>query len=83
LIDAIRSLPVAKSVSHCGREFTVSPFDFYGICPNCGTRIKLRSFSACPELVDVFDAVFEWLQQPGAESVWQRRQEELRNDKED
>lgn len=60
-VDAIRELPTERTVSHCGRAFTVSPFAFYATCPECGTRMKLRSFAAVTEVEDVFDAVFEWI----------------------
>jgi hypothetical protein len=77
LIEAIRSFPLERQMLHCGVEFTVSPFDIYAVCPRCGTKIKLRAFSACPDLADVFDAVMEWLNQPGAEAAFHRRQQEI------
>jgi hypothetical protein len=46
-------------------------------CPRCGVRIKVRSFSAIPEIEDVFDAVFEWMNQEGAREVAERRQATL------
>jgi hypothetical protein len=73
LLDAIRSLPVQRSVEHCGVEIAASPFDFYAECPVCGSRVKLRAFSAAPELEDVFDAVFAWMEQPGAEEIAKHR----------
>lgn len=83
LIDGIRSFPVVRSVEHCGGEFTVSPFDYYGTCPHCGKRIKLRAFSGQPELGDLFDAVFEWLNQPGAEAAYRNRLAQLQAEEED
>jgi len=77
LLDAIRSFPVQREVEHCGGRWTVSPFDLYTSCPDCGTRLKVRTFSALPELEDLFDAVFEWLSRPEARDVACRRQADL------
>ena len=77
LIEAIRTFPGERTVLHCGQTFQVSAFDFYAVCPRCGTRIKLRSFSAAHELEDVFDAVLEWLNQPANQQLAKRRQEAL------
>src|SRR4051812_9377466 len=76
LIDAIRTSPREREAEHCGHRWPVSPFDFYATCPHCGTRFKLRSFSGVPEMQDVFDAVFEWMNQPGADDLVKRRREE-------
>src|SRR2546430_129183 len=83
LIDAIRSFPLEREVEHCGSKFVVSAFDIYATCPRCGNRIKLRSFSAVPELEDVFDAVFEWLLQPGARELAKRRQQAIEADQDE
>lgn len=80
LLETIRSLPVYRSVIHCSETFPVSPFDFYADCPRCGTRIKVRSFAAVAELEDVFDAVFMWMNQPGAEELVRRQQQVLQQD---
>jgi hypothetical protein len=40
----------------------------------------VRSFAAVAELEDVFDAVFEWMRQPGAADLVRRRQEEIAAD---
>src|SRR5258708_7960116 len=64
LLEAIRTYPLQREVEHCGQRFLVSPFDVYTECPHCRSRIKIRSFSGVTELEDVFDAVFEWLNQP-------------------
>ncbi len=80
LVETIRNFPTAREVEHCGRRFTVSPFDIYATCPQCGARIKVRSFSALPEIEDVFDAVFTWLNQPEAQKAAKRRQEALADD---
>lgn len=80
IVEAIRTFPLGREVEHCGRKLVVSPFDFYITCPHCGGRIKLRSFAAGLEIEDVFDAVFEWLTQPGAMEVMRRRQEALQAD---
>ena len=77
LLQAIRAMPREKCVDHCGRRWTVSPFDFNATCPVCGTRLKLRSFSSGGELEDVFDAVFEWMNQPGREELIARRRQGL------
>jgi len=74
LLDAIRAFPQAREIEHCGRKILISPFDFYATCPSCGTKIKVRSFSGGTEVEDVFDAVFEWMSQPGAEELVKRRQ---------
>ncbi len=74
LLDAIHTFPLQRTVEHCGRQWTVSPFDIYTNCPHCSARIKLRSFSGCGEIEDVFDSVFEWLTRPGAEQLLRQRQ---------
>ncbi|SRR5579884_1612735 len=83
LLDAVRTLPVRREIEHCGTRFSVSPFDFYAECPGCGSRLKVRSYSGVLELEDVFDAFFEWLNQPGAQEVARRRQEIIAEDAED
>ncbi|VTS01992.1 unnamed protein product [Gemmata massiliana] len=80
LLEAIASLPTAREVAHCGTTFTASPFDIYATCPACRTRLKLRSFGAVAEIQDVFDAVFAWMNQPGAAEVAQKRREEIAED---
>jgi hypothetical protein len=83
LIEAIRSLPARREVTHCSVPFTVSPFDVYADCPRCGTRIKVRSFSAVTEVEDLFDAVFVWIDRAQAEELVRRRQAVLREDRDD
>jgi hypothetical protein len=80
LLEAIRTFPVQREVEHCGVNMKVAPFDFYADCPRCGARIKVRSFSAGGEIEDVFDAVFEWMNQPKAEEEARRRQMVLKED---
>jgi hypothetical protein len=80
LIAAIRSFPTDRKVEHCNSIFSVSPFDLYGICPACKSKIKLRSFSGVYELEDVFDAVFEWLINPDALKYFAKRQKEIIED---
>ena len=80
LLDAIRAFPIYRETEHCGVRFVVSPFDIYTTCPECGTRIKLRSFSANHELEDVFDAVFEWMNGLKCEEGVRRRREILAAD---
>jgi hypothetical protein len=75
LLQEVRSFPVERKVEHCGRTFFISPFEFYAECPQCHTRIKVRAFSGVPEIEDVFDAVFAWMTQPGAEQLVRRRQQ--------
>jgi len=77
LIGAIRSFPLAREVQHCGKTFSISPFDVFAICPICQGKIKARSFSALPEVEDVFDAVFEWMLQNDALLLVKKRQEEV------
>ena len=79
-IDAIRAMPTVRVVEHCGTVWSVSPFDTYSKCPHCGVQIKLRSFSGCPEIEDVFDAVFEWMNQSGAEDLARQRRNTIRED---
>jgi hypothetical protein len=81
LIDSIAGFPLQREVRHCGQTFQVSPFDFYASCPQCGTRMKVRSFSGVAELEDVFDAVFAWMSQPGAADVVRSRQKDIKEDK--
>jgi hypothetical protein len=83
LLEAIRTFPRQRDVNHCGSKLSVSPFDFYATCPRCGSQIKLRSFTAGGEIEDVFDAVFEWLLQPGAADLVRRRQEALAADQDE
>lgn len=80
LIDAIRSFPVSRATKHCDSVFNVSPFDIYATCPDCGERIKLRSFSALPDIEDVFDAVFEWMGNPDAKELAIRRLQVIADD---
>ncbi len=77
LIEAIRAFPVRREIEHCGARITADPFDFDIQCPRCGTRVKVRSFSAIPEIEDVFDAVFEWMNQGKARDVADRRRQAL------
>lgn len=77
LLDAIGSFPVSRDVEHCGTRFAISPFDLYALCPTCGTRIKVRAFGAIPEIEDLFDAFFEWMNRPGAASVAHNRMQML------
>jgi hypothetical protein len=74
LLQAIRAFPVRRAIDHCGARIAVDPFEFYADCPNCGSRIKVRSFAATPEIEDVFDAVFDWMNQEGASEVAKHRQ---------
>ena len=83
LVDAIRSFPAERDVEHCGGRFSVSPFDFYASCPQCGARLKLRGMSAAAEIEDLFDAVFGWLGDPTARQAADRRQQALRADRDD
>ncbi len=80
LIDAIRAFPIEREFEHCGRRSTLSPFDIYAVCPECGARVKVRAFSATTELEDVFDAFFEWLNQPGAVESARKRQQAFATD---
>jgi hypothetical protein len=73
LLEVIRSFPVQRETEHCGVRFVVDPFAIYAECPRCGTRIKVRSFAAAPEIEDIFDAVFEWMNQPNAQEVANQR----------
>jgi hypothetical protein len=83
LVDAIRSFPLERTIPHCGGSVTASPFDFYVECPECGAQIKTRSFSSVTEIEDVFDAVFEWMSQPGAQNLVARRQEAIRENEDE
>jgi hypothetical protein len=82
LLEAIRTFPMQREVEHCGVRMTVAPFDFYADCPQCGARIKGRSFSANGEIEDVFDAVFEWMNRPLAQEAASRRQTAIKHDQE-
>ncbi len=76
LIESIRSFPVERDVEHCGTRFVAPPFDLYADCPQCGTRIKVRSFSGMGEVEDVF----EWMNQPTAEVMAERRRAVLKDE---
>lgn len=80
LLEAVAAFPVNREIRHCGTTFTAPALDLYAICPACGSRVKLRSFSGVPELEDVFDAVLTWMRQPGAEAVAGRRSAEMAAD---
>jgi hypothetical protein len=80
LIDAIATLPLMREVEHCGTTFSASPFAFLAVCPACKTKVKLRSFSGMPEIQDVFDAVFTWMNQPGAAAIAESRRREIEAD---
>jgi hypothetical protein len=80
MIEVIQSFPTHREVKHCNTTFSVSPFDFYGVCPICKSEIKLRASSALYEIEDLFDAVFEWLINPEAEKAFRKRQEEIIKD---
>lgn len=58
-------------------------FDIYAECPQCGTRLKLRAYSAIEEMEDIFDAVFQWSLKPGANAAMQKRIAEIASDTED
>ena len=73
LLKAIRTFPSQRRVKHCGIEFVAPAFDFHAECPECSARIKLRSFSAVPEIEDIFDAVFEWMNHPEVQALSKRR----------
>lgn len=78
LVDALQSMPLERAVEHCGKRWSVSPFDVYSKCPACGSTIKLRAFSGGTEFEDVFDAVFEWMNQsPQANRLAEQRRQEL------
>lgn len=77
LIEAIRSFPLRREIEHCGVCIAVDPFDFYATCPQCHSRIKVRSYAATPEIEDVFDAVFEWMNQGGAREIAEHRRAAL------
>ena len=83
LLEAIQSFPLERTVEHCGMRMTVPPFDHYAECPQCGARIKVRSFSGTEEIEDVFDAVFEWMNRPMALEVVKRRLEALAEESDD
>ena len=80
LVEAIRSFHVERIVEHCGAQWSVSPFEFYAKCPHCGVQLKMRSFSGCVEIEDVFDAVFEWMNQPGVDELVRQRRETIQAD---
>lgn len=77
LLNAIRAFPTEREVEHCGTRIKISPFDFYTACPHCGARLKVRSVSAIPEIEDVFDAVFEWLNDPKAGALAEQRRQAI------
>lgn len=83
LLDAIRELPTIRLVQHCGTTFESSPLSLYATCPKCGTQIKLRAYSAAPEIEDLFDAVIEWMSQPGAEKAISERAKEIAADEDE
>jgi hypothetical protein len=83
LLEGIRSFPLKREVEHCRQRFVVSPFDIYATCPKCGSQLKIRSFSGGTEVEDVFDAVFEWMNQPRTAELARKRQELIEKDKDE
>ena len=81
IVEAVKSFPTHREVPHCGHSFTASPLAFYGDCPICQTRIKLRSFSGATEFEDLIDAVLEWQSRPGVEEMVQQRIREIVEDR--
>ena len=81
LTEAIRAFPVKKELTHCGSTFTMPPFDFYAESPRCHTQRMVRACSAMTEPEEVFDAVFEWLLQSGAEEIARCRQRVFKEEK--
>ena len=80
ILDAIAQLPTSRTVHHCGEASTVSPFDLYASCPHCGKRVKVRAFGGGLDVEDVFDAVFAWMNQPGAAAAAEKRRREIAAD---
>ena len=80
LIEAIQSFPSRREVEHCGQTFVAGALDMYADCPTCGTRLKLRSYSATTELEDVFDAVLEWMTDPAARQSAESRLRAIEDD---
>jgi transcription elongation factor Elf1 len=80
LLDAIRTFPRSRSVVHCGDTIVASPLAIYVECPKCGQRIKVRSFAGVAEVEDVFDAVFEWMNDPTAQAYSEQRRKEIADD---
>ena len=77
MLEAIRSFPTVRTVTHCGTTFAGSPLAIYATCPHCGQPVKVRAFAGGPELEDVFDAVLEWLNRPAAQEIARQRQLEI------
>ena len=80
LVDLIKGTPVYRRVAHCNTSFEVPFFDIYADCPKCNARVKVRSLSACEDVEDVFDAVFQWSLKPGAAEVMKKRVQEIADD---
>lgn len=80
LLDAIRSLPAERTVVHCGEEMQVSPLALYATCTHCGEILKLRGFTAHPEVEDVVDAVLEWMATPEGRAASASRMRDLTSD---
>lgn len=80
LVEAIETFPASREVHHCGETFTISPFDIYTDCPQCGKRLKVRALSAALGIEDLFDAFFTWMNQPGNEASVSRRRQEIADD---
>ena len=78
LVEAVRTFAPMREVEHCGVPFAVSAFDLYGTCPRCSTRLKLRGFSASP---DLFDGFLEWLNHAENAEAADRRRRELQDDR--
>jgi len=80
VVEAIRSLPAKRPVTHCGQLFDVPAFSIYATCPTCGEEIKVRSFGATAEIEDIFDAVFEWMANPATKTIAEDRLRTMKDD---
>ena len=82
LLQAIAAFPLERDVQcfNCDQLISISPFEFYAECPRCNAKRKVKSMSGVTELEDVFDAVFQWLDQPRALAIMEHRQRVMRDD---
>jgi hypothetical protein len=80
LVEAVRTFPIRRQVRHCGTSFEVDALSIYATCPACKTKIKLRAYSAAPDLEDLIDAVLEWMTQPAAKAVAEARMKKIAAD---
>jgi hypothetical protein len=74
LVEYLRRFPTERSVQRCDTDRSRARILFE--LSEVRRNDQLRPFGGT-EIEDLFDAVFEWMNQPGAESIVRRRREAI------